>query len=388
MKRFLLSLALLLILMPAANANPYLKKFPASGPLRLELQDHIKHPAFWWPRTLLTYPIDFSGANVQVHELALRDGAGHPTPFQLSAVRMQQGKLRFARLSFFSDLPSGGTRIFELRRAAPGAAPVNQVKNHLANAVLEVDTGALAVRLPARQTLKKGEPVPGPILGLRHGGAWLGESALISPKKRVLSIQTTPLEQGPLFQTWRVAYTFAGSARYTATIRAVAGYDFIELVEESRGLEKADGVYWETAWTHFAPTLRSAPFGPDLPVNQPRVMPFAAKTRAFTGPGHTENPAQEYLTSLLPFSADGTIANSEAHFTNTRSGESSACLPSIPPPGRTMNTPFGRTATLRPCNSGTNMASCAGNGLSSPVRDPPASAFSITAWRRSSTMSH
>ena len=156
MKNVLASLALLVLLLPAVGANPYMKKFPASGVLRFGLQDHIKHPAFWWPRTLLTYPVDFSGANVPPQELSLFDGAHHPVPFQISAARTQHGKLTFARVSFFSDLPSGGTRQFELRRAAPRATPAQEVRDHQTDGVVEVDTGALAVRLPASRAFKTG----------------------------------------------------------------------------------------------------------------------------------------------------------------------------------------------------------------------------------------
>ena len=322
MKNALIALCLLVLLMPVADANPYLKTFPAGGVLRFALQDHIQHPAFWWPRTLLTYPVDFSGADVPEGGLALLDGAHHPVPFQLSAVRTQHGKLRFARVSFFSDLPSGGTRLFELRRAVPPqAAPTSEVQSHSVNGVVEVDTGALSVRLPASRVFKFGARVPGPILGLRRAGGWIGDSTLVSPGKRVLHVETTLLDRGPLFQTWRVAYTFACGARYAATVRAVAGYDFLELFEESRGLAKADDAFWETAWTHFAPTVRSAPFGPDWPVDKPRVLAFRGEDPAFTGPGRTEEPEHDYFNSLVPFSADGTIGNSEAHFLDARSGE-------------------------------------------------------------------
>jgi len=91
-----------------------LKHFTKSG-LHIDLTDRMHMPRFWWPRTLLTYRVLFDGADVPPDDLRLRDAkTGADVPFQLSAVKLNNGELQYAEINFFSDLPSGGVRQFVL----------------------------------------------------------------------------------------------------------------------------------------------------------------------------------------------------------------------------------------------------------------------------------
>ncbi|HEY3290079.1 MAG TPA: hypothetical protein VGK87_08135, partial [Anaerolineae bacterium] len=48
----------------------------------------------------------------------------------------------------------------------------------------------------------------------------------------------------------------------TATVRAVAGYDFVYLFEEIQGIEPQEGIQFQMDWTGFQPTHRQAPNHP------------------------------------------------------------------------------------------------------------------------------
>jgi hypothetical protein len=95
---------------PAAAESPYVRRFPVgSSSLQLVLRDQLKFPAYRWPRTLLSYIIDFSAAPVAREQLVLLDTAsGTPAAFQLTDVRTEGGRIHSARIAFFADLPSGG----------------------------------------------------------------------------------------------------------------------------------------------------------------------------------------------------------------------------------------------------------------------------------------
>ena len=91
---------------------------------------------------------------------------------------------------------------------------------------------------------------------MSRGDKWLGASTLISPKRRVTKIQTVREESGPLFNLYRITYTFDGGGTYVALIKCVAGQDFVPLLELMQGISLEDGVCIEQLWTKFRPTHR------------------------------------------------------------------------------------------------------------------------------------
>ncbi len=254
---FLLALCLSV---QAAQGPSMVRQFPASGPLNFDLQDHLDHPFYWWPRTLLNYPVRFDQAKVRRTDLRL-SGPGGTTPFQLSEVKEGGGYLQSAIVSFFADLPAGAGRRFVLSMggaAPPTTAP--QVKESREGQSIILDTGAMRVRLPDSRTVS-GE-APGPILQAARDATWLGKSRIVSPKRPVEAITATRVESGPLFIAYRITYRFQGGARYNATVRAIAGYDFVQLFEEMEGITPDEGIHVRMDWTGYQPTHRQAPNHP------------------------------------------------------------------------------------------------------------------------------
>src|ERR1700744_3278541 len=82
--------------------------------IRFVLNDPLEHPFFYWPRTLLSYPIEVR-QTVDLNRLALtRIQPGEKVPIQFSAVVKDRDGIRSATVHFFSDLPSGARREFVL----------------------------------------------------------------------------------------------------------------------------------------------------------------------------------------------------------------------------------------------------------------------------------
>jgi len=246
---------------------PYVHRFPAGGELHLTLRDNLDHPLYWWPRTLLNYRVQFSDAHIRAGALELTSN-GKLVPFQLSQVKSRGGYLESALLSFFSDLPAGAERVFVLRRGRRQPSVQFGVRESRDGDTVTLDTGVMRVRLPASRAASA--EVPGPLMQFSRGGAWLGRSRLVSPRRRVERITTTRVETGPLFICYRVTYSFEGGARYDAEIRAVAGYDFIYLRENMQGLAPAEEARVEVAWSNFHPTHRQAP---NHPYERPKPAP-------------------------------------------------------------------------------------------------------------------
>ena len=231
------------------------------------LEDELHHPFYWWPRTLLSYPVRFEeGVRPEALSLVRTDtAAARPVPFQLSDVETDgSGRLASARVHFFSELPSGGKRRFELTTRPVEAPPPSEapaVTEERQDDTIVLRTGAVQVRLPASQAVS-GE-APGPIMQVsRDGAAWLGDSEIVSPERDVERIETAKVEDGPLFKTYQVTYDFEGDGTYRARVKAMAGMDFVAFDEEMENLPKEEGIYLETDWTGLDPTHRQAPNHP------------------------------------------------------------------------------------------------------------------------------
>ncbi|HEX5285269.1 MAG TPA: hypothetical protein VFW30_14195 [Bryocella sp.] len=100
----------------AEGASPIMAD--SSGRIRFVLEDPLEHPFYWWPRTLLHYPVKFA-APVTLEKLKLVDAeTGKRTLVQFSAVERCALGVRSATVHFFSDLPSGGRREYLLGQHA------------------------------------------------------------------------------------------------------------------------------------------------------------------------------------------------------------------------------------------------------------------------------
>lgn len=294
---------------------PLVKTMGTSGSLRFEFTDRIKLPQYKWPRTLLEYPVRFEG-NLSPEQLRLTDlSTGKEVPFQLSSVKLDNGNLRTAVVSFFSDLPSGGKFRFELTKAPHGTfSPEAKVQKEEGSLVL--DAGKLAVRIPSSiDAPVPGGKIPGPVMSLRQKGAWIGESVIKSPSRKIVSLKTEILDEGPLFAKARITYTFESGASYTALVRAISGYDFIELQEEMKGLRKEDGVVVEDTWSGFHADRHGK-----VALGKPKVNTFRGEDPAFDGPTRIENPEKELLLRLEITPANGGGGRQEISFTDEKAG--------------------------------------------------------------------
>lgn len=85
----------------------------------IHLQDHLNHPAYHWPLSLLTEPVRFPQP-VKPGFWQLVDGQGRPVPFQTTDHVVENGLVTALNLHFLSDLPTGGSRDF---RFIPAESP-------------------------------------------------------------------------------------------------------------------------------------------------------------------------------------------------------------------------------------------------------------------------
>ncbi|MFB6135416.1 MAG: fibronectin type III domain-containing protein [Halobacteriaceae archaeon] len=233
--------------------------------VRFDLDDPLDHPLYRWPRTLLSYPVSFAGADVRPGDLRLTDADGDPVPVQCCDVeRAADGALDRATVRFFADLPSGGSRSFRLERddgtGSADATPTDPVTTSRESGGVVVDAGALRVRLPASAQPGgdgDGGDVPGPILALDRGEGWVGESEVVADRP-LRGFEAGFVERGPLVCTYRCAYEFGGGARYEATVEVAAGREFVRFEESVSGFDADEGAHLRTAWTGFDPTHRHA----------------------------------------------------------------------------------------------------------------------------------
>ncbi|MDR2674189.1 MAG: hypothetical protein LBC18_04795 [Opitutaceae bacterium] len=324
-------------------------RFPDTGALQFVIEDHINNPVYHWPRTLVSYEVEFGGAAPRLEELALvRQPSGAAVPAQFSEVATRpDGTLSRARVHFFCDLPPGAKRVFELRRRAAGDAgdaaaaamaalpedarafsrgaggigggTIASGGGGAAAGVIEAGTGRLSVRIPGSRVFAPGEPVPAPIMALKRGAGWLGDNRIVGGARTVSRLETVPLAEGGLFHAYRLTYHFSGGARYTVTLRVVAGYDFIECDEEISGLAEADNARVEMRWAGFAPTHRHAAHGvPEGTLTlfhqragrwpgftEPLVTTDWEEDPKWIAPNLEENVFEEMLFRLSPYSGNG-----------------------------------------------------------------------------------
>ena len=77
----------------------------------IRFRDHLNHPQYHWPLTLLTEHVTFPQP-VKSGCWQLVDGNGQPVPFQTTDHVTEDGLVTALNLHFLSDLPTGGSREF------------------------------------------------------------------------------------------------------------------------------------------------------------------------------------------------------------------------------------------------------------------------------------
>ena len=246
----------------AENNSPRIAPavWDSSKSIHFVLSDLLNHPFYWWPRTLLTYPIEFQQP-VDLDRLTLtRADTGERVPTQFSAIVRDTSSVKSATLNFGSDLPSGVRYEFVLSAAnAPVIIPPQVKEVHEGNTIV-LDSGAMRVRIPASQEVH-GE-APGPILQVSRGGVWVGSSVLSFDGDKIARITTNRIEHGPLLIAYEIAYDSAGGSRYVARVQCTAGFDFIRFQENMEGMKPGVHGAFTATWSGFPVTHRQAPNHP------------------------------------------------------------------------------------------------------------------------------
>ncbi len=246
----------------AADAPSLFKplKLDRTGQVRIVLRDLLEHPFYWWPRTLLSYPVQVD-ANLDLGRLVLtRVDTGERIPIQFSDVTSDQTGPCWAKLNFFCDLPSGGQREFNLAVAAAPAQWPAQVSEHWDGETIILDSGAMSVRIPASQEVHG--VAPGPLMQVSRGGAWFGETTLAFRDDSVVRIATQRTASGPLFVSYEITYETVKGAHYVATVKCEAGMDFVRFEENMEGLPSGCHGILTSTWAGLGATHRQAPNHP------------------------------------------------------------------------------------------------------------------------------
>jgi len=232
----------------------------SSGKAEIKLQDHLHHPLYWWPNTLLSYPIVFN-EDADIQDLVLTDRqTGTEYPFQLSDIKSASDGRKEAVLSFFASLPSGGSYDFLLKKGAPRPFPEVEVEEKGEEILIRTDK--VSVGFPASRNGSSGI-LPGPVLGISQTGKpRMGQSVFHAGGRSLERLETKIVDKGPLFAEINVHYLFTDGATYEAVIRCIKGYDFIEIREQMDGFSAAAPCDWEIDWHGFSPTHRQAPNHP------------------------------------------------------------------------------------------------------------------------------
>ncbi len=231
-----------------------------SNEIRFVLQDSLDHPFYWWPRTLLAYPIEFR-SSVELDRLVLtRVDTGERVPIQLSGVQRGESGVQSATLNFFSDLPSGARREFVLSAATTPVPVQRLVKETREGNTIVLDSGAIRVRIPATQAVH-GE-APGPLLQVSRGGAWVGSSTLRLTSDPIVQITANRVASGPLFVAYELAYESRDGSRYVATVQCEFGMDFVRFRENMEGVHPGTKGLLTSTWSSFPVAYRQAPNHP------------------------------------------------------------------------------------------------------------------------------
>ena len=242
---------------------------PAVGPAtrlgqnnetRFVLQDRLEHPFYWWPRTLLRYPVELD-AGVDRTRLALtRADTGERIPLQWSDVSHDQNGLIQATLNFFAGLPSAARREFVLSTTNKPVQYAHQIRERHEGKTIVLDSGVLQVRIPASQTVHG--DAPGPILQVSRGGAWFGASTLRFSDDRVTRLTIRRLAEGPLFISYELQYETEHGSHYAARVQLEAGFDFVRFEENMEGVKPGTHGILTSTWSDLALTHRQAPNHP------------------------------------------------------------------------------------------------------------------------------
>ena len=242
MKPYLLAILFFSFSFPQIKAetsqpnNPYLKAFPKDGALL------IKIPAFKnksWEESLVTYPVEFRGANLKPENLVLKNSDKAEVPFQLSEIRNDpKGFLLFGKLSFITNQKQNQETIFRLLKGPSKIIKSVISKTEGENGIV-INNGRIKILIPkSLKTAKDIKAIPSPILSINAGDKWEPSATLSTNHPKLLSIISETQEEGKVFLTHAVEYNFSGGSKYKIFIKVIHNMETIVIDEEFKGLKK------------------------------------------------------------------------------------------------------------------------------------------------------
>jgi hypothetical protein len=302
------SVILVVLLISCKFTNAENKLTPENPSLRFSCQNVIGVKTYYWPRTLLTYPV-LIDKSISESNLVLVNKLTNKTElFQLSN-KVDRGNYLSAELSFMTELPDNGKFDVEFSVSKVATLPANKMQVVLQKNGLEIQGANLKVIVPLSITTPNGS-VPAPVISIAGNKGTIGNNVLKTNDKKLISINSETTDNGPLYTEQTIVYKFEGGGVYTAKVMLVNEYPFIILDEDIKGLTKEDGVSLEMEWAGFNPTKR---YGTQwdrvsegqtdlwLDIDKPVYTSYTKEDPHWTGMGWVEDPAKQMIFRLTSF---------------------------------------------------------------------------------------
>ena len=204
------------------------------------LEDQLDHPAFSWPKSLVTWKVSFDEGDTPIY--AERDD-GHRQPVQLFS---EDGELRAA---IISGMASGERKQYHLYRGEecwPNAVRIEKAADRV-----QAENEKLAVTV-FQNTQKDGELFL--IQDRGSGVCAVGSLCGVDVSDKAVILEA----EGPVFADLSVRLRLSGKTEgeYILKLRLTAEMDFVEIRETMKGFQEKDGVFLKVEWKSFAPETR------------------------------------------------------------------------------------------------------------------------------------
>lgn len=209
------------------------------------IEDRLQMNGYAWPRTLLGFV--WPEEEVVAQEAWLADAEGEAVPFQWRRTDTA------TRLCVVAELPTGAKRRFEWRS---GTAPAlgrkyDRVKVVQEEGRIQADNGRLIVKF-GESPFEDSELFTLSLAGYTAEGV----ARIDGGGRKLLAVEGTLTETGPVFTEYEFVCRFEGEAVYRATITIAAGMEYIELRERMSGFAAGESAMLAIEWRSFASKRR------------------------------------------------------------------------------------------------------------------------------------
>ena len=274
--------------------------------LEFSKTDRICLPTYSWPRTLVSYPVEFSPAVGSDDDICLIDEiSGKAVPFQISDRICENGKTVSGKVNFFTELPSGGRFVYKLQYSGSAKPRMEDGMRKETSALgIAISNGVFSMHFPdmgkAGTTVFEMHDLSTPVKAVAY---------LKTGRLELVSVNTSVVEEGELFILCRTDCLFGNGAEYSILTKTVSGYPFVIMDEIMKGIRKEDGVCLEVRWDDFDAKYRYATqwdrvFDKKFPwygIDEPVYTNYCKEDPAWTGMGTIEDPSRQMIFRLTPF---------------------------------------------------------------------------------------